>query len=142
MTVEENVRVVDAQADAFNARDLEACLAHYAEDVVRHAPGMEEPLRGKAGLRALVRAYWTAFPDIHAEKVRTFGQEDWVCRENRVTGTHEGPLTGPDGSVLDPTNRSVDLPICHVYRLAEGKIVEDRQYLDFLGLLAQLGQPP
>ncbi len=142
MSVEENVRIVDAQADAFNEGDLDRCLGFYAESVVRYVPGMPEPLRGRDALREVVETFYAAFPDIHAEKVRSFGQGDWVCRENLVTGTHRGPLPTPNGETIQPKSSPIRIPICHVYRLVNGKIVEDYQYMDMLTLLSQLGAAP
>ena len=142
MGLEENLRIVDAQAEAFNARDLGRCLDYYAESIVRHGPGLTEPIKGRAALRDLVETFLTAFPDIHAEKMRTFGQGDWVCRENLVAGTHKGPLLGPGGETVPATNKPIRIPICHVYRLESGRIVEDHQYMDMSSLMTQLGLAP
>ena len=57
-----------------------------------------------------MRAESTAFPDLHIETVRSFGQGDWVCVEWVVTGTHTGPLMGPGGETIPATNKTARVP--------------------------------
>ncbi len=51
MTALDALRVVTAQVDAFNAHDLDAFVASYAEDAVVSGVG-EEPLAGRDAIRA------------------------------------------------------------------------------------------
>jgi predicted ester cyclase len=50
-----------------------------------------------------------------------------------MEGTHRGVFAG-----LQPTGRPVKLPICHVTRVVDGKIVERIAYHDTAGILRQL----
>lgn len=59
-TAEEARRFGEAWAEAWNARDIDTVLAHYADSVTFHSPVAAQVagtpvLRGKAALRA----YWT-----------------------------------------------------------------------------------
>lgn len=64
--------------DAFNARDLDAILAHYAEDIEHSSPTvvrvLGEPsgiVRGKKALRDyFAKALAAAPPDLHYEPLR------------------------------------------------------------------------
>lgn len=65
---------------SFNARDLDAIMAHYAEDVAHSSPTVMRPLgepsgvvRGKAALRAYFeRALSAAGPDLRYELRRVY----------------------------------------------------------------------
>ncbi len=143
MTVEENVRLVREEVEAFNARDWDRYWEIYAESIVHYeAESPEQPVKGQAAFRESNEALITAFPDIRVEVVRTFGQGDWVCQEAVATGTHTGPLKGPGGETIPPTNKPIRIRGCGVYKVEGGEITELRDYGDLLGMMTQLGLAP
>lgn len=80
---------------AFNARDVDAILAHYAESVEHSSPTvvrlLGEPtgiVRGKAALRAyFVKALESAGPGLHYEVTKTFvGAHGLTLLYNRSGG--------------------------------------------------------
>lgn len=56
--------VIDAQLDAYSARDIEAFAAYYAEDVVATRDGIAF-VTGKGELRTKYQALFDASPDLH-----------------------------------------------------------------------------
>ncbi|MFQ6060383.1 MAG: ester cyclase [Thermoplasmata archaeon] len=138
LSAEENLRIVDAQMEAFNAGDLDRCLGYFSESTVRYAPGLSEPIRGRDALREAIESFLAPFPDMRAEKVSLFAQGDLVCLQAVAAGIHKNPFKGPRGEI-PPTNSPVRIPICHVFKVENGEITEDHQYFDVLGFLAQLG---
>lgn len=49
----------------------------------------------------------------------------------------------PDGSVIQPTNRSFGVDFCTVARWNEnGEIVEENLFYDLMGMLKQIGVLP
>lgn len=104
-------------ADAWNARDIEAVLAHFDEGVVFTSPvashlieGSDGVLRGKAALRS----YWTTalplIPDLHFEVVAVYaGVDTLVINYRNQRGglvnevlTFDGPLVvSGHGTYLD-----------------------------------------
>lgn len=96
-------------AAAWNARDIEAVLAHFAEDctftspVARQLFGGDGVIRGKATLRA----YWThaleKVPDLHFEVLGVHSGIDTVVihyRNQRGNEVCEVLSFGPDGQVV------------------------------------------
>ena len=142
MSVEDNMRVIDAADKAFTAKDWDRFLGLHAESVVLYAPPLPEPLKGRAALKEFVQGFVKAFPDLSAEKVRSFGQGDWVAREYRTSGTHHGPLASPDGKTIPATHKRFQISECDVFKVEGGKITEVHLYFDQLGYLAQLGLAP
>ena len=79
------------------------------------------------------------YPDVTFEITQIFGNGDMVCAQGIVKGTNTGPLPGPDGKQLPPTNKSFRVPACFVAKIENGKISEIYEYLDRLEFSAQLG---
>jgi len=132
--------LVDEAIKAFNAHDLDGWVRCYAEEAKHHQPGRAGPLSGREEIREdYLKTTWIPFPDFHFEVVRAFGQENWICVEGNLTGTHKEAMQGPDGDVLPATNKAIRVPVCFVARIENRKLVEVHEYNDQLGLLAQLG---
>ena len=86
------------------------------------------------GLARLLEDTVTAFPDLQVRVERWVEQDDVVVTQELMEGTHKGVFAG-----LAPTGRPVKLPICHVTRVVDGRIVERTAYHDTAGILRQLG---
>ena len=121
------------------ARDWDGYAQLFTEDLIMQAPGLPGPTRGREARVAMIRAFFEAFPDGRVELVRMFGDGEWGCVEAYFEGTHRGPLTGPDGRQMPPTNRPARLPYCMVVRFDGSLVSELNEYFDQAGLLAQLG---
>ena len=91
----------------------------------------------EAGL-AISQMFATAFPDgkIDVQKITTAG-DSFAIAEFVGRGTHTGDLMG-----ISPTGRQVSIPVCEVYELRDGKIYAERQYMDMLVMMQQLGVAP
>lgn len=111
--------------DASRARDLfdpEARIVTAAGRVVT-----------LAGLARILADTIVAFPDLQVRIERWIEQDDLVVTEEVMEGTHDGVFAG-----MSATGRRVKLPICHVTRVVEGRIVERIAYHDTAGILRQL----
>ena len=86
-----------------------------------------------AGLGRILADTLTAFPDLEVRVERWSEQDDVVVTEEVMEGTHNGVFAG-----MSPTGRRVKLPICHVTRVVDGRIVERVAYHDTAGILRQL----
>jgi predicted ester cyclase len=138
--IEENIeRYVVEGARAINARDWEAYGSIYAEDLYMVAPGLPGPTTGRDVRVKLAQGLMDAFPDARAEVQRSFGRGDWACVEALFTGTHTGPMPGPDGTDIPATNKSVKFPYCMVVKFRAGECSELYEYYDQVDLLTQLG---
>ena len=142
MSVEDNLQKVDAMIEAFNSHDQDRYVGLHAESIIHHDPAHPEPFKGRAALREHFQGFAKAFPDVRVEKVRAFGQGDWVSAEYTLTGTHTGPLKGPGGETIPATNKPVRLQGLGLYKVEGGEVTETRDYFDQLGFMAQLGLVP
>jgi len=99
---------------------------------VFRSPGQE--VRGLEGLRGVIGAYRTAFPDLKmtVDDLVVAGAKAVVSFT--LTGTHEGDLLG-----IPATGRKARVSGMVLSRLEHGRIVEEWEVLDQLTMLQQLG---
>ncbi|MFQ5919770.1 MAG: ester cyclase [Thermoplasmata archaeon] len=142
MSVEENTEVVRERDEAVGARDWDRFYGTYAESILTHAPGLQEPLKGIEAFKGWATTFFDAFGDLKVDIANSFGQGDWVVVEQEVGGTHTGTLVNPDGSEVPPTNKTVKFWSADIVKVEGGKITEQRIYFDNLGFMAQLGLVP
>jgi steroid delta-isomerase-like uncharacterized protein len=107
----------------------------YGPDWVGHFPGM--PPIDAAGHRAYSEVMLTAFPDLERAILDLVAEGDKVVARWTATGTNTGPFQGmpPSG------NRATSSGIT-VFRVTDGRIVEEWSESDMLGLLQQIGAIP
>ncbi len=142
MSVEENLRIIDRWAEAYNAHDFEAFAKPFTESASYQAPPHEEPLKGREEIREYFAQHPSSFPDTRIAIERSFGQGDVVCAEFTWTATHRGPLPGPGGQTIPATNKAIRLPIAAVFKFDKGEITEAREYFDLVSFNKQLGLSP
>jgi predicted ester cyclase len=133
MTPEETVL---AFHDRVGRRD-DSAFGLVAEDLVQHAAGPQ----GRAGLRQTVA---TLDHDLDGPSVtlhRVVAQGDLVVVQLTMTGRHVAS-TMPLLAGLRPTGNAVAWEFIHIWRVADGSIVEHWACRDDVGLLAQVGGWP
>lgn len=135
---EDSLKVIESIEMAMNARDWSAWDDLHAENVVLHSPDSPGPTEGRANVQAWYKAFTDGFPDLDVKQLRLFASGDWVVGEYSVTGTHTGPLPGPEGEIA-PTNNKVTMGSATVYRVEGGKVAEIHEYFDQMSFLGQLG---
>lgn len=123
-------------ANAWNARDFNQLrsLLH-SEYTYTGGDGKEVTGGPEAGLN-IARMFASAFPDGVLEVKRVFTQGDIAIAELIGRGSHRGEFMG-----VSPTNRRVEVPICNVIELRDGKVYREREYMDMLAIMSQLGVP-
>jgi len=119
-----------------NLDTLEDALAEvYAEDIVLHEP--DEDVRGVEGLKQFVSMIRSAIPDLHITLEDDIAEGDKVVSRWSAQGTHQGELMG-----IAPTGNQVTITGVTIHRIKEGKIVEEWENWDALGLMQQIGAVP
>ncbi|MEJ2343171.1 MAG: ester cyclase [Gemmatimonadales bacterium] len=105
----------------------------FAENFVGHFP--EGTVHGREGVRAQVSAHREAFPDWTEEVEDTIADGDRVAVRFTSRGTNLGDFLGNP-----PTRNRVEISEVAIFRLSDGRIVEQWVYPDILSLQRQLNQ--
>jgi len=139
-TLEANKAVVTRLLEeVFNGRKLDLLPEVLTQDFVLKplAAFPPEEVHGPDGMHALYEGFFKGIPDVKAETLDIVAEGDTVMVYDRFGGTHEGPL-GP----FEATHKPLFWNVMHIYRLRDGKIVEDNVLVDALGLMKQVGAIP
>jgi ketosteroid isomerase-like protein len=123
--------------ESFDAGNIDAVLAVFADDLETTDPGMGT-VHGHGPFREYIETLKRALPDARVVIEQLYEAGDVVIVEGRFVGTFTGPLASPDGDI-QPTGASVDLRFADVSSSRDGRIVSYHTYYDQLGLLTQLG---
>jgi steroid delta-isomerase-like uncharacterized protein len=107
-----------------------------AADFVDHSPfpGVSPD---REGVKRLFAALRQAFPDLRAKIHDQLAEKDRVATRKTFRGTHRGEFLG-----IAPTGRSVSFDVIDVVRIADGRIAEQWNVVDLMGLLQQIGPQP
>lgn len=110
---------------AFNARDLDACVAFYAPT---------HRLKGAPSIRHFFEQTIAAWPDIQISVEQAVAEDDWVMGRCRAVATHTTNVMG-----AAPTNRTIESAFWDQHRFdAEGRMVESWNLMDALSIMQQL----
>jgi ketosteroid isomerase-like protein len=117
--------------------DREAVSELYTDDVKAWAPALSAS--SAAELAAEFERRDDAFADIQLAVAPLDVGGDYACVEWSVTMTHAGPLTLPDGYVVEATGLAVTINGATVAEFEGDRICSFRQYWDEFSVLEQLG---
>jgi predicted ester cyclase len=135
MSAEENFAIdkkviVEFNQGNFNILD-EVCSPSY----VWHGPSM--PDLDREGIKAALRMMQAAFPDLQNSLDDIVATADKVAIRVSCQGTHLGELWG-----VPPTGKKMTWSAIIIDHFSNGQIVEEWEWMDFLGLMRQLGLIP
>ncbi|GAB2625772.1 hypothetical protein GCM10009696_34720 [Kocuria himachalensis] len=119
-----------------NAHDVQACAELLTEDFIINLAGMAYQQHGRQAWQANVEMMLGAFPDLHAEILDIFGQEDRVAVRLTFRGTHRGEFQG-----IAPTGREVHYDSIELYRVTDGRLAEEWIASDIATLMHQITGP-
>jgi hypothetical protein len=83
---------VERQLEAYNARDIDAFVACYAEDVVIEDAGGATQMSGRETMRERYGELFATSPELHAEVPTRIRIGSYVVDEERVTGFRGGEI--------------------------------------------------
>ena len=136
-----NRKLLDRYVERYNDGDLDAVMDLYADDAVQGMP--DGIFEGRSAIRERLARELEAIPDVTHTVVSFVEQGDAFADEWTFVGTQTGPFLLPDGSVLAPTGKQVQVRGMEVVRVGpDGKIVVNNLYYDNLAVSVQLGLVP
>ena len=126
--------------EAWNQGKIEVLDEILADDFVHRDPTAPER-RNRDDYKQWIADSRVAFPDLQLTVDDELVDGEQIATRWTVRGTHQGNLVQPTGT-LPPTGRQLEITGITIARFASGKLVEDWQEGDTLGLMMQLGVLP
>jgi steroid delta-isomerase-like uncharacterized protein len=109
--------------------------SNFTTNVVMHASPTD--VIGIDSARAYYANYLTGFSDITFSIKEVFGMGNKLVKHWNFKGTHTGAFFG-----IPATGKKVDIDGVTLVRMESGKIAEERDFLDNLEFMQQLGLIP
>ena len=131
---EQNKALVNRMYEAFSTGDFEAYKEVVAPEYVWYFPSRSTKPVSREETIEFVKMLRNAFPDITYSIEELIAVEDRVISRFIVRGTHEGEFEG-----IPATGNKIESGGIVMTRIENGKIVEDKEEVDLLGLMMQLG---
>ena len=120
-------------ADLWNHGHLHRADEFLTPNIVSHFTHLPSPTN-REGFLAFVTQVRTAFPDVTLTLEDLIAEGDRVMSRVTMRCTHKGELEG-----IPPTGKVITISAFTVFRLVDGKIAEEWEILDELGMMHQLG---
>lgn len=96
-----------------------------------------QPPRDKSAMGPFIQAIHAAFPDWRAEIQAVVAESDAVAVRWKGRVTHRGAFHG-----LPPTGKQISVCGINLYSIRDGRIEQEWEQMDSLGMLQQLGALP
>lgn len=137
MSTEENRTIVRrVTSEVVSDGNLAAADELIAPNYVYHGTGVPD-MHGVEGFKQVIAMYRTALPDLQLTIEDMIAEGDKVATRFVVRGTHRGPLLD-----VAPTGKQITVAGIFISRIVGGKIAEEWENLDALGMMHQLGAIP
>jgi predicted ester cyclase len=137
MSTEENKRnVVRWREEIWNNRNLNIVDELAVPEYLYHRAGVPDPVQGREALKELFAAYLAAF-DTHVTPEFLIAEGDMVAVHDMCWLKHTGEFHGHP-----PTGKEVKINSTDIYRIVDGRFVEQWFEADFTGMRHQLGLLP
>jgi len=96
-----------------------------------------QPPRDRTAMLAFLQGVHAAFPDWRVQIDDIVAEDSSVAVRWSGQVTHEGPFHG-----IPPTGKHIAVSGINLYRIEDGRIAQEWEQMDSLGMLAQLGVLP
>jgi steroid delta-isomerase-like uncharacterized protein len=131
---EQNKALVKRMYEVFEKRDFEAYKEVVAPEYVWYLPSRSTKPISREETIEWGKMLHNAFPDITYSIEELIAEGDKVMSRFIVRGTHKGEYQG-----IPATGNKIEASGVMITRIENGKIIEDKEELDALGLMMQLG---
>jgi len=131
---EQNKEFVKQYFEELNKGNAEIINELCAPEYLFYSPSINPKPMSREETFGFIKMIFGAFPDVNWRIEKLFVAGDTAIIWNVVTGTHQGEFAG-----IPSTGNRVEVSSILLWRLKDGKIIEEREEADYLGLMQQLG---
>jgi steroid delta-isomerase-like uncharacterized protein len=133
---EQNKQLIRQYFEAYDQQDTERIEQLVSSSNYSfHISGI--PPMDRNGTRQFYAVAWGAFPDLHHNIEDIVAVGDKVAVRYNIIGTHKGEFQG-----IPPTGKEVSFSAMDFIILVDGKVAEEWEIADTMGLMQQIGAIP
>jgi steroid delta-isomerase-like uncharacterized protein len=134
---EQNKQMIRQYFEAYDQQDTERIGQLVSRsNYTLHLSGMPSPMDWN-GTKQFYAAAWSAFPDLHHDILDLVTEGNKIAVRYNIIGTHKGELQG-----IPPTGKEVSFGAMDFITLIDGKVAEEWEIADTMGLMQQIGAIP
>ena len=122
--------------ETWNSRDWDKYRG-FLHDGYSYTGGDGNRMDGPDAGVGVGQMFATALPDGKINIKHVHASDNTVVVEFHGTGTHTGDFAGVPGS-----GRKVSINVCDVIEFRDGKVFAEREYIDMLTMMQQIGAIP
>jgi len=134
VSVEDNKAIARRFIQVWSDENLDTVEELAAPSLVVRYPTIPEVIRGSREFRHVLAGFRSAFPDSSLRVEEEIAEGEKVVIRWNFSGTHKGSLLG-----VPATGKKVSWTGMTIYRIVDGKVVEEQGEEDFLGFFRQVG---
>jgi predicted ester cyclase len=132
---ERNKKIVLVSVEAFNSHNPDAVLKDVTPDGLDYGDGSGPVVKGVDSIKAGMKAYMDAFPDVKGENLMAVADGDWVVVWGDWSGTFKNEMMG-----MKPTGKSFKYRDADIFKLNDdGKIIEHYSTQQHMTCMIQVG---
>jgi predicted ester cyclase len=131
--VENNKSVISRYVQEFKNEQKFTVFPKLFSNKFTHHFNFPDRTNKMASFVSVGQTFLSAFPDVKVDVQQILAEGDIVVEQNKVSATHKGSFNG-----IKPTNKKVFWTEIHIYRLENGKIIENWPAVNFERILMQI----
>jgi len=125
----------------YSTANWTALKSIFAADPTYHELGTQRRIQGTDSIIQTLQEWKKAMTDSQGTVSNSFASGNLVAMEITWTGTHNGPFTGPAGT-LPASGKRQTTPAAMIVKFQGDKVQEIHHYFDMVTFLQQLGAMP
>ena len=137
MSIQENKTIAPSFIQVWGKGNLDIIDELAAPSLSVQYPIMPQVVRGNKTFRKVMEKFRSAFPDSDLQIEEEIAEDDKVVIRWSFSGTHQGGLLD-----IPATGKKVRWTGITIYRIVDGKVLEEKGEEDFLGFFRQIGLVP
>lgn len=137
MSTQENKTIARRFIQVWGKGNLDIIDELAAPSLSVQYPIMPQVVRGTKTFRKVMEKFRSAFPDSALQIEEEIAEDDKVVIRWSFSGTNQGSLLG-----ISATGKKVKWTGITIYRIVDGKVMEEKGEEDFLGFLHQIDRVP
>jgi steroid delta-isomerase-like uncharacterized protein len=134
MSIEQNKAIARQFVSLWGNGSLDIIDNLADESFSSYYPAFPRIIQGANMFKKVIEGFRAAFSDLHCKVDDEIAENDKVVIRWSFSATHTGNFLG-----YAATNKRVSWTGTTIYRIVNGKVVEERGEEDYLGFLRQIG---